>query len=217
MERLSWMYDKYHMNESKAQRVLNIRREMLKDIRFERELFIILYEEPEGSPRPRARFVNKTNLVSSAKAYPGHIQIYSLTGKSDRMFMKRMINDNDLLEVNSLIHTACSVDYEVYIKTPSQFNNTDTYLAELGYIRPLCKPDFDNIEKKYSDMYNGNVWLDDSLVVDGTIKKFYSILPRVEIRLRYLNMLYNKYQYNSISKRVEDPETVVYFDSSKIR
>ena len=62
MERLSWMYDKYHMNESKAQRVLNIRREMLKDIRFERELFIILYEEPEGSPRPRARFVNKTNL-----------------------------------------------------------------------------------------------------------------------------------------------------------
>ena len=50
-------------------------------------------------------------------------------------------------------------------------------------------------------MFNRNVWLDDTFVVDGHIHKYYSILPRVEIRLRYLNMVYNKYQYNQITRR----------------
>ena len=79
-------------------------------------------------------------------------------------------------------------------------------LAEAGYIRPICKPDFDNIEKKYSDMYTGNIWEDDSLVMHSSVDKYYSVLPRIEIRLRYLNMLYNKYQYKSMKNRVDDPK-----------
>ena len=52
-------------------------------------------------------------------------------------------------------------------------------------------------------MYNNNVWLDDTLVIDGTVRKFYSILPRIEIKIKiHMNMLYTKYQYNStISKK----------------
>ena len=75
-------------------------------------------------------------------------------------------------------------------------------LAEMGMIRPLSKPDFDNVEKKYSDMYNGNIWIDDSIVISSSFNKYYSELPRIEITLRYMNMLYNKYQYKSISKRL---------------
>lgn len=71
------------------------------------------------------------------------------------------------------------------------------------------------MEKKYADMYNGNVWLDDSLVIESSMKKFYSILPRVEIRLRYLNMLYNKYQYECINKRLEEGSNVTYFNNKK--
>ena len=59
------------------------------------------------------------------------------------------------------------------------------------------------LAKKYSDMFNKNVWLDDTLVVDGSIHKYYSVLPRIEIRIRYLNMLYNRSQYNSITNRVD--------------
>jgi hypothetical protein len=84
-------------------------------------------------------------------------------------------------------------------------------LAELGIIRPITKPDFDNLEKKYSDMYNGNVWLDDALVIESSMAKYYSILPRVEISLRYLNMLYNRIQYDSVVKRVENADNVTYF------
>ena len=124
------------------------------------------------------------------------------------------MSNKDFAQFNQLIYTPCSIEFNAYFQTPKVFNSTDTYLAELGCIRPICKPDFDNIEKKYADMYNGNVWLDDSLVIDGSIHKYYSILPRVEIKLRYLNMLFNKYQYNSILKRVEEGTKVEYFDTS---
>ena len=50
-------------------------------------------------------------------------------------------------------------------------------------------------------MFNANVWLDDTLVIDGSVHRFYSILPRVEIQIKYLNMVYNKFQYNSIVNR----------------
>lgn len=212
MERLAWMYDKYHMTVSKSAHILKIKNEMLSTCKFHKEVLIVLYEEVEGSPRPRARYVNKANITNSAKQYPGFIQVYSLTGASDRQFMKKMINNEEFDELDKLLCYPCFVEYDAYIKTPKSFTSTDTYLAELGLIRPLCKPDFDNIAKKYSDMYNGNVWIDDSLVVEGTVRKYYSILPRVEIRLKWLNMLYNKYQYNSISKRVD--EEVEYFDTS---
>ena len=59
-------------------------------------------------------------------------------------------------------------------------------------------------------MFNGNIWIDDTLVVDGKVSKFYSILPRVEITVRYLNMLYNKYQYNNVKNRMES-DTIQYF------
>lgn len=211
MERLSWMYDKYHMTKDKADNIIDCRNRMLQQLQFSQEIFVVLYEEPEGSPRPRARLVTKNNMISSAISNPNFIQIYSLTGASDRNFMKRLITEEDMIQLNNLICTPCNVDYTAFFKTPSYFNVTEVYLAEMGCIRPINKPDFDNIEKKYSDMYNGNVWIDDSLVVDSSIHKYYSILPRVEIRLRFLNLLYNKYQYKSMINKVEDPDCVDYF------
>ena len=211
-ERLYWMYDHYGLTPEKADMVYRVRNQMIDTLSFSKELRIVLYEEPEGAPRPRARFIQKKNVSAMARQCPGFIQIYSLTGDADRAFMKRMITEQDLLEVDHLINTPCMVRYEAYIKTPTSYNAVDTFLAELGAIRPICKPDFDNLEKKYSDMYNGNVWLDDALVIESSMSKYYSILPRVEISLRYLNMLYNKAQYDSISKRVEDASNVTYFE-----
>lgn len=180
--------------------------QMLEEIVYMPEIFVVLYEEPEGSPRPRARMINRKNISSLAKSNPNCIQVYSITGSSDKKFMKQFISDTDFDLLDSLIYTPCSVKYDVFLKTPNAFNATDTMLAEAGYIRPICKPDFDNIEKKYSDMYTGNIWEDDSLVMHSSVDKYYSVLPRIEIRLRYLNMLYNKYQYKSMKNRVDDPK-----------
>ena len=213
-QRLEWLYDTLHINPVKENIILQARDQYLQSMSFSPEILVILYEEPEGSPRPRARFVNKANLSISAKSNPGFIQVYSITGASDRQFMKQFITDNDFLQLEQLICTPCNVEFNAFFKTPSSFNSINTFLAELGCIRPISKPDFDNIEKKYADMYNGNIWIDDALVVDGIIRKFYSVLPRVEIHLRFLNMLYNKHQFDSISKRI-DSSNVNYFDYTK--
>ena len=55
-------------------------------------------------------------------------------------------------------------------------------------------------------MFNANVWLDDTLVIDGSVHKYYSVLPRIEIKLKYLNMIYNKQQYLSTLNRSDYKE-----------
>lgn len=207
-ERLLWMYDKYNINDKKAENIIAKRNAMVQSLEYG-DLFIILYENPEGSPRPRFRLVNRKNFINEAMTNGQFVHVYSITGKEDNMFMKRLI-DNDLIAISNMIFTPCIVEYNAYLKTPSTFNVEDKFLAEIGLIRPITKPDWDNLGKKYSDMSNHNLWLDDTLVISGTVNKFYSILPRIEIKLRFLNMLYNKYQYKSISNKVEDE--VKYFD-----
>lgn len=206
-ERLSYMYDLYNINEKKANEIINKRDGMMSSLYYT-QFKVILFEEPEGSPRPRFRLVNRFNLLDQAKSNSNFVHVYSVNAKEDSMYMKRLM-DTGLNELEHIIHTPCIVDYNIYMRTPSVFNITDIFLSELGLIRPICKPDWDNIGKKYSDMYNSNVWLDDTLVISGSVNKYYSILPRVEIDLRYLNTLYNKYQYNKISKKL-DFETTYY-------
>lgn len=52
--------------------------------------------------------------------------------------------------------------------------------AEAGVIRPLTKPDVDNMAKVI-DALNGIVWPDDNQVVELTVEKFYSAKPRLEL------------------------------------
>lgn len=200
-ERMAWMVDKYNLSEKKMDDIINKRNFMLQTLQFY-DLFIVLYEEPEPTPRPRFRLINRTNFSKEAMNNGNFVHVYSINAKEDSMYMKRMI-DNDLIELDRLIYTPCVVEYNTYQKTPSVFNIDELFLSEMGMIRPINRYDWDNLGKKYSDMSNHNIWIDDTLVISGTVNKFYSILPRVEIKLKYLNNLYNKYQYNSMIKKVD--------------
>ena len=59
--------------------------------------------------------------------------------------MKRLIDDNDLMKLDHLICTPCDVEYNTFSKTPSSYNTINTFLSEVGIIRPVSKPDFDNM------------------------------------------------------------------------
>ena len=210
-ERLSWLYDTLHITEKQSFDIMMKRSSMLGSLYYY-DFNVILFEVPEGSPRPRFRLVNRQNLANMAIANPSFIHVYSITGAEDNKFMRRLIDAGELSQLDGLIYTPCQVDINAYMKTPAQYNKEDTILAELGLHRPIFKPDFDNIAKKYSDMFNKNVWLDDTLVIDGSVHKYYSVLPRVEIRIKYLNMLYNKHQYSAINNRVDyDGAPLDYF------
>lgn len=202
LERLSYMYDFYHITEKKAYDIIQKRQQLLNNLYYQ-EIRIVLYEEPEGSPRPRFRIVNRGNLKANAISASQFVHVYSITGASDNNYMKRLITENDFIGLDQLICTPCDVEYCCYFKTPSSYSVSDIFLAEIGLERPLTKPDWDNVGKKYSDMMNRNIWLDDTFVIDGHVRKYYSILPRIEIRLLYANQVFNRYQYNSIVNRVD--------------
>lgn len=198
--RLSWLYDELKISDQQAFEILNKRDMMIRDLSYY-DTNIILFEVPEGSPRPRFRLVNRSNLSNMAMSNPSFIHVYSLTGREDNMYMKRLMSQEDFTALDSMICTPCIIDINAFLKTPSYYNREDIILAEIGLHRPISKPDWDNLGKKYSDMFNANVWLDDTLVIDGSIHRYYSVLPRVEIRLRYLNMVYNRHQFKNITHR----------------
>lgn len=199
-ERLEWLYDSLKISESKAYEILMMRDQMIRTLQYS-DISVILFEVPEGSPRPRFRIVNRANLANMAISNPNFVHVYSITGAEDNKFMNRLITSGELDQLNNLICTPCEITLNVFSQTPKSYNKVETILAEIGLDRPIAKPDWDNIEKKYSDMFNKNVWLDDTFVIDGHIHKYYSVLPRIEINLRYLNMVYNKKQFTSIINR----------------
>lgn len=213
-ERLAWMYDCYNINDKVSDEILRARTALVNTMQYSIDYTVVLYEEPEGAQRPRVRLVNKSNLSNMAMSNSEFIHVYSPTGAQDNFYMRQLVSETDFAELNSLICTPCAVEYNIFIKTPNSFNRVETFLAEIGAERPVKKPDWDNIGKKYCDMYNANVWLDDILTIDGAVHKYYSILPRVEIHLRFMNMLYNKYQYDMITKRKDYKEeyNVQYFN-----
>ncbi len=215
IERLNYLCDKLNINSDIQYNRILKKKDLLLNNMYYKVFKVVLYEEPEGSPRPRVRLVNRSNITNMALSNSNFIHVYSITGAEDNRYMKRLISNEEFKEFSELIYTPCDVDYVTFSKTPSYFNITDTILSEIGIIRPMTKPDWDNIGKKYSDMYNKNVWIDDSCVVRGMVDKYYSILPRVEITLRYLNGLYNKHQYRVISKRT-DNQNLKYFDDKGV-
>ena len=56
-------------------------------------------------------------------------------------------------------------------------------LMEANQIRPMKKPDADNVSKIILDALNGLAYHDDSQVVELTISKKFSLYPRVEVEL----------------------------------
>lgn len=200
-ERLEWMVDKYHLSPSKMDEILHKRQQVLSNIFYYDYNIIELLEEPEGASRPRVR-VLRTNFNKLAMSDPMMVHIYVPGASEDRTYMKKLINTTDICSIDNLITTPCDIEYNAYFKTPSTMNIVDTFLCEIGLFRPpFCKPDWDNIGKKYCDMFNSNIWMDDTLVIDGSVHKYYSVLPRVEIKLRYLNCVYTKSMYSSIKSR----------------
>ena len=199
-ERLNWMIDKYKLSPKKMDEILQKRHNMISNLFYYDYNVIELLEEPEGASRPRVRILrnNYNHLAISDRSM---IHVYVPGAAEDNTYMRRLI-DHELYQIDELIATPCDIEYNIFIKTPNNINITDIFLCEIGLIRPpFVKPDWDNIGKKYCDMFNHNVWLDDTLVIDGSVHKYYSILPRVEIKLRYLNCIYNRQFYKSILSR----------------
>ena len=82
---------------------------------------------------------------------------------------------------------AISLELKIYRSIPESMSKKRQELAENGNLRPVTRPDWDNLGKLVSDSMNGIFWKDDSQVVDCFVSKFYSRKPRIEVHLKTLD------------------------------
>lgn len=127
----------------------------------------IIYLLPKATPRPRL----------------GQRGVFYVKGaKDNKKLFKKFINDIDI----DIITTPTKFTCKSYFPIPSSMNQIEKVLAEIGLIRPISKPDWDNVGKAYCDMLQGLILYDDSLIVEGVSKKYYSMKPRIEITISYM-------------------------------
>ena len=214
IERLEWLYETLNIDDKKSDEILRARDNFINTTYY-KTLNLVFYEIPEYTPRPRARIINKAGVINAATGNNSFIQVYSITGRQNREYMEVYTKQN-LSELEQLLCTPCDIEYNTYFPTPSYYNKIQIFLAEIGLDRPIIKPDFDNIEKSYADAFTGNIWIDDIVVVDASFHKYYSVLPRVEIILKYSNQLCNNHQYKSMINRKDftDEMNVDYFKNT---
>ena len=95
------------------------------------------------------------------------------------------------------ITTPCIVNADIYCETPKSFTKLQKLLAEMKILRPWVNTgDVDNFAKSIFDMMQpnekrGNVGImeNDCLIVESTCRKFYSIKPRYEISISFMDKI----------------------------
>lgn len=149
-------------------------------------LDFIIYLLPKATPRPR---------------HNGRNNIFYVTGaKENKDIFKSIITKYKNVNI---ITTPCKFTCVSYLPIPKSMSNKERILAELGLIRPISKPDWDNLGKTYSDMIQGTLLFDDSLIIEGISKKFYSSKPRIEIHIEYMEMHDSFYNEKKMRKKVD--------------
>ena len=119
---------------------------------------------PKGSPRPRT----------------GGNHFYVKGAKELKRFFESCLENDDLL------YHRCEFQIDVYLPTPiHSMSKIEILLAEKGLILPIVTPDFDNLAKTYTDPLQQVIILNDNIINPGCVKKYYSIKPRVNIKIRY--------------------------------
>lgn len=72
---------------------------------------------------------------------------------------------------------------KAYFSVPKSTSKKRKQMMLDGKIRPIKKPDWDNVGKIVSDALNMIAYLDDKQIIDCTVSKFYSDRPRVEVAI----------------------------------
>jgi Holliday junction resolvase RusA-like endonuclease len=77
-----------------------------------------------------------------------------------------------------------SVRLDVCCPIPASWSGKKQDRAIKDELRPITKPDLDNVVKAIFDGLNGVVWKDDCQVVSATVEKNYSHAPRVVVSIQ---------------------------------
>jgi len=73
------------------------------------------------------------------------------------------------------------MEITAFLGIPKSISKKNRALMESGIVRPKKKPDWDNLGKICADALNKIAYNDDSQIVSGSVDKYYSNEPRVEV------------------------------------
>ncbi len=149
--------------------------QIVSSIKWKKVSFIIPMK-PEPSHRPR--------LCGYRVYVPG-------ASKNGSFFNKNVLPTLEGL----FITTPCKVKLDIYVATPMSFTKTQKCLAEMKILRPWTSTgDVDNYEKAVFDMIQPNekrghvgILSNDSLIINSCTDKYYSINPRYELTIDYMD------------------------------
>lgn len=103
---------------------------------------------------------------------------------------KKTVNYETLVqEIYAVIHGSKRLEGQIeaqitaYFSIPKSASKKKREDMLAGIIRPTKKPDWDNIGKIICDSLNKLAYDDDSGIVTGIVRKYYSDKPRVEVVL----------------------------------
>lgn len=169
-----YIREKYRVNQDKVDK--------MKDdiIGLEwKQIHLILPIIPKPTPRPR--YTSK-----------GHM--YVKGAAEHKQFFQAILDEHDI------IFTTTKIDIDVYLPIPtSSMNSSEILLAQQGFIRPIGGGDWDNIAKTYCDMMQGVLISNDNIIIEGTLRKWYSIKPKVKISLMYQENFDSKYNKRKVT------------------
>ena len=169
-----YIREKYRVNQDKVDK--------MKDdiIGLEwKQIHLILPIIPKPTPRPR--YTSK-----------GHV--YVKGAAEHKQFFQAILDEHDI------IFTTTKIDIDVYLPIPtSSMNSSEILLAQQGFIRPIGGGDWDNIAKTYCDMMQGVLISNDNIIIEGSLRKWYSIKPKVKISLMYQENFDSKYNERKVT------------------
>lgn len=167
--------------------------EIMSNVKWKSVSFVI-ETEPIPSHRPR--------LCGYRVYVPG-------AAKAQAYFNKKV-----LPKLNGLyITTPMKITADFYFRTPKSFSKTQIALAEMRILRPWGNiGDNDNLEKSLYDSMGQNLKRghkglisNDCLVIENHSNKYYSMNPRTEVCIEYMD---NNYLSESLKKilRIKEDE-----------
>lgn len=168
IERINYILGKKANNEKFNKMIVNEGKK-IKRIK-KHKLEFTMWKVVKPSRRPRA------NTRS------GFVRMYVPGAADAGNWFNKFAKENNL----PFIDTPCTLNMEIYEKTPSSFSIKNKVLAELGIIRPWKRTgDFDNYAKGIADCIQHGMLADDCLVIDSRQQLFYSIKPHAIVSIEY--------------------------------
>lgn len=85
--------------------------------------------------------------------------------------------------IEALKDKPLKMNIDVYMPVPKSYSKTNKIKALANELRPIVKPDCDNIAKNINDSLNGILYPDDKQIVSLMVNKFYSDSEYVKVTL----------------------------------